>query len=175
MLERLVFKSPLQCTSQRVKRTSAARAMVSFGRSVARSLDCSIARSLARSLPRPLIRSLTRSLVRSLDLSLDRSLDRSVARSVARSGARSLARPLRQFYACAWWRPWPNAICTRVEACLHLERHTLLCLDPAPSYLPCESMSFPRPALICDRPSFIGCQAPAKRLFTSRSEMLPTP
>jgi len=37
MVEILVLKSPIQRTSQRVKRTSAARVMASFGRSFARS------------------------------------------------------------------------------------------------------------------------------------------
>ena len=103
MLERLAFKILIQRTSQRVKRTSAARVMVSFGRSIARSLGRSIDRTIARSLDRSIACSLARSLGCSLDRSVahsvTRSLARSLARSPARSRARSLAPPLRQSYA----------------------------------------------------------------------------
>ena len=81
MLEHLVLKNAMECTSQRLKRTSGARVMIIFGRSVARSL----ARSLGRSLDGSLARSLARSIARSLDRSLAPSLDRSLARSLARS------------------------------------------------------------------------------------------
>ena len=81
MLERLVLKSPIQRTSQRVKRTSAARVIVRCDRWLARSFG-RFAGSLARSLDR------------SVDRSIDRSFGRSVAHSVAHSVARSLSRPL---------------------------------------------------------------------------------
>ena len=46
MLELLVLKNAVECTSQRLKWTSGARVMIFFGRSVARSLGRSVARSL---------------------------------------------------------------------------------------------------------------------------------
>ena len=65
MLERLVLKSPIQRTSQRVKRTSAARVIVRCDRWLARSFG-RFAGSLARSLDRSVDRSIDRPLTRSL-------------------------------------------------------------------------------------------------------------
>ena len=93
MLERLVVKSRIQRTRQRVKRTSAARVMVWFGRSIARSFG-RFARLLARSLDRSLNRSVARSLARSLPRSLPRSLARSHARLLPRLINRSIARSI---------------------------------------------------------------------------------
>ena len=72
MLERLVLKNGVECTSQRLKWTSGAQVMIIFGRSLARSLGRSVDRSLARSLARSIARS------------LDRSLERAIARSIGR-------------------------------------------------------------------------------------------
>ena len=95
MLERLFLKSPIQRTSQRVKRTSANELCCdSLDRSLDRlvaSLDRLLGRSIARSIARSNTRSLARSRARSLDRSLDRCLVRSVAHSMAGSLARSLA------------------------------------------------------------------------------------
>ena len=66
MLERLVLKKYVECTSQRLKWTSGARVMTIFGRSVARSLARSLGRSVARSLARSLGCSVARSLAQSL-------------------------------------------------------------------------------------------------------------
>ena len=88
VLELLILKNGVECSSQRLKWTSGARVMIIFGRSVARSLGRSVARSLGRSVGR----SPGRSVARSLDRSIARSLDRSVARWPDRSIARSLGR-----------------------------------------------------------------------------------
>ena len=93
MLERQVLKSLVQRTSQRVQRTSAARVMVPFGRSLSRSFG-RFARSIDRSIAWAIARSLARSIARSLGCSLARLLGRSLSRSLARSLPRSVDRPL---------------------------------------------------------------------------------
>ena len=50
MLERLVLKNAVECTSQRLKWTSGAQGTIILGRSVARSLGRLVARSLGRSI-----------------------------------------------------------------------------------------------------------------------------
>ena len=58
MLEHLVLKKYVECTSRRVKWTSGDHSIArSLGRSVARSFGRSVARSVARSLGRSVARS----------------------------------------------------------------------------------------------------------------------
>ena len=84
MLELLVLKKCVECTSQHLKWTSGARVVVIFDRANARSLGRSLSRSVARLVARSLARSLHGSLGRSLDRSLVRAISRSVARSLGR-------------------------------------------------------------------------------------------
>ena len=58
VLEHLVLKNDAECSSQRLKWTSAARVMIIF--SVGRSLDRSVARSIGRSVTQSIARSLGR-------------------------------------------------------------------------------------------------------------------